>query len=138
MATINPIGIKGLRELQSALKDLDGESQKLIRVALNDAAETVAQGARRRMPTKTGKAKSTVRVASTQREAKVKEGSAKAPYVAWLDYGGKVGEGKRVSRPFIREGRYLYPTYSANHASIMNGLEKRLTQLIETAGLGVT
>lgn len=135
MATVQPIKITGLRDLQAALKELDGESQKLLRTTLNQAAETVAAGARRRVPTKTGKARNSVVVASSQREARVKEGSAKAPYMPWLDYGGKVGRKKSVARPFVKGGRYLYPTYEANRLSILAGLEKSIGQLISQVGL---
>ena len=138
MATIDPIHIKGLRELQAALKQLDGESQKKLRVVLNEAAETVAGGARRRFPTKTGKAKASVKVASGQREAKVKEGGAKAPYAAWLDYGGKTGRKRSVSRPFVNGGRYLYPTYHANKVSIQAALEKSIVALVESVGIEVS
>ncbi len=135
MATIAPIHIAGLRDLQAALKQLDGESQKLLRVTLNDAAETVAAGARRRVPTRTGKAKASIRVASSQREAKVKAGGTKAPYYPWLDYGGKTGIKRSVHRPFVTGGRYIYPTYHSNRDSIRRALSESIGKLIRQAGL---
>lgn len=137
MPAIDPVKIRGLRELQKALRDLDGESQKRLRAVLNDVAETIAAGARRRVPTRTGAAKASVKVASGQREAKVKEGSAKAPYAPFLDYGGRVGRNRSVNRPFVPGGRYLYPTYHANKAGIAPALEKALNALVEDAGLDV-
>lgn len=135
MATTDPIRIEGLRELQATLRALDGESQKLLRGTLNEAAETVAAGARRRVPTRTGRAKGSVKTASSQREARVKAGSAKVPYLGFLDYGGRVGIGRSVSRPFVRSGRYVYPAYDANRDSIMKGLSDSIGRLITRAGL---
>lgn len=138
MPAVEPIRIQGLRDIQAALKDLDGESQKRLRLVLNSVAETVAAGARRRVPTKTGAAKASVKVASSQREARVKEGSAKAPYAPWLDYGGKVGRGKSQHRKFVPGGRYLYPTYNAQRPAIAKALEKALIDMITDAGFKVT
>ena len=138
MATaIDPIKIRGVREFQAALKAMDGESQKQLRLAFNSVAETIAAGARRRVPTKTGRAAGSVKVASSQREARIKAGGAKASYYPWLDFGGRVGPKRSVKRTFVERGRYLYPTYDANRASIQAGLEKALTDLARNAGLEV-
>lgn len=135
MPVIDPIRIDGLRDLQAALRAMDGESQKLLRGTLNQAAETVAAGARRRVPTRTGKAAGSIKVASSQREARVKAGGTKAPYMPWLDYGGRVGRGKSVVRPFVKGGRYVYPTYFANRDSILKGLSDSIDKLITQVGL---
>lgn len=135
MATIEPIKIKGLRDLQATLKDLDGESQKLLRVALNDAAETVVAGSRRLVPTRSGKARASIRAASSQREARVSAGGTRAPYFPWLDFGGRVGRKRSVVRRFIPGGRYIYPTYGRNRLSIMEDIERSVSKLISDAGL---
>lgn len=134
---IDPLKIHGLREFQAALKDMDGESQKKLRLVLNDAAELVADGARRRMPSKSGKARASVKAASSQREARVQGGGAKAPYYAWLDFGGAVGRDKSVKRTFYGGGRYIYPAYGAERTEIEDLLEKRLIELAEESGLDV-
>ena len=138
MTVVKPIKVVGLRDFQAALKDLDGESQKLLRVTLNEVAETVAAGARRRMPSKTGRARASVKTASSQREVRVREGSKKTPYVPWLDFGGRVGPNRSVSRPFIAGGRYLYPTLAANYDTIARQLDEGLTALARKAGFEVT
>ena len=135
--TVDPIKIGGLRDFQRALKLMDGESQKQLRVVLNSVAETVAAGARRRVPTKTGKAKASIKVASSQREARIKAGGPRASHYPWLDFGGRVGKGRSVLRPFVQRGRYLYPTYDASRPEIQAALEKALTDLARTAGVGV-
>lgn len=133
-----PIRIDGLRELQKALKELDGQSQKEIRLALNDASQVVVNVARRRVPVLTGAARNSIRSSSGQRTASVTAGGRKAPYFPWLDYGGRTGRGKSIARPFIKGGRYVYPAYEAQHANIMAVLQKRITDLVESKGLGVS
>lgn len=156
MTTVKPVKIEGLRDLQKALKDLDGESQKQIRVFLNEVAQTVVGGASRRVPTRSGRAKGSLKAMSGQREAKVQGGGRKAPYYGWLDFGGTVGKGRvpgtakkraglqagshegSVKRPWFPGGRYIYPAYAANRDSIQKALEKGLADLIRGAGLEVT
>lgn len=137
MATIAPLSINGLRELQAALKQMDGETQKQLRVVFNQAAQTVVGGAARRVPVKTGTARKSIRATSGQREAKVSGGSKKAAYYGWLDFGGAVGRKKNTRRRFLQEGRYIYPAYSANADSIQKALERSILQLAQQAGLEV-
>lgn len=136
-AVVEPIKVAGLRDLQRALKALDGESQKALRVVLNKAADLVATGARRKVPTRTGAAAASIRASSGQREASVKAGSKKAPYYGWLDYGGRVGRSRSVSRPFRPTGRYIYPSYDSQRAEVLDLLENELAELIRSAGLKV-
>lgn len=134
---IDPIKVKGLIEFQRALKEMEDDAQKQLRVVFNSVAESVAGGARRRVPSRRGKARGSVKVASSQREAVVKAGGARVPWYPWLDFGGRVGINKSVSRPFVTGGRYLYPAYDANRASIGPALEKALEQLVRDSGLEV-
>jgi hypothetical protein len=134
---IDPIKIKGLVEFQRALKEIEDGAQKQLRVVFNAVAETVAGGARRRVPSKTGKARGSVKVASSQREAIVKAGGARVSYYPWLDFGGRVGIHKSVSRPFVQTGRYLYPSYDASRAGIGQAVEEGLVDLVRSSGLEV-
>lgn len=138
MATIDPIHVTGLRDVQAALRQLDGESQKQLRVVLNDAAQAVVGGAAKRVPVKTGAARKSLRATSSQREAKVSGGSKKAAYYGWLDFGGRTGRKRSVVRPFVQTGRYIYPAYDANKASIGKALGKAITDLCESVGLEVS
>lgn len=138
LSAIEPIKITGLRDFQAALKRMDGESQKQLRVVLNSAASTVAAGASRRVPRKTGRAAASLRAQSSQREAKVVGGSKKAPYYGWLDFGGRIGRDKATRRPFVQSGRYMYPTFSASRDSIYSALQRSLMELAVNAGLEAT
>lgn len=134
---VRPIQITGLRDLQKALKDLDGESQKQLRVVFNQAGAAVVRGAASRVPARTGKARKSLRATSGQREAKVTGGNKQAEYYGFLDFGGTVGRKRSVKRQFITEGRYMYPAYSANSASIQKGLEKAIVDMCRATGLSV-
>lgn len=138
MNTVEPIKVAGLKDFQRALKQMDGESQKQLRVVLNQSATTVAQGAARRVPRRTGKAAASLRAMSSQREARVMGGSKKVPYYGWLDFGGRIGRDKSQRRPFVAGGRYMYPTFSANRDSIYKSLAAGLAKLARDAGLEVT
>lgn len=138
MSTIQPIKIQGLREFQAALKAMDGESQKKLKVALDNVSEVVAAGAARRVPRRTGKAAASLRAQSSQREAKVVGGSKKVPYYGWLDFGGRVGKDRSVSRPFVKSGRYLWPTVAANRQPLEKALQKALVELAREAGMEAT
>lgn len=135
---VDPIKVTGLREFQKALKQMDGESQKQLRVVLNGASETVAKGAARRVPRRTGRAAASLRAMSSQREARVMGGSKKVSYYGWLDFGGRIGRDKSQRRTFVKGGRYMYPTFAANRDPIYRALQDGLADLARTAGLEVT
>lgn len=137
MALIRPIVVEGMKDLQRALKEMDGESQKEIRVALNAVAATVAQGAARRVPTRTGRARASIREMSSQRETRIVAGGRRAPYYAWLDFGGTIGRARSVKRRYVVGGRYLYPTIAANRDGLARAIQKQLEDLAKSKGLEV-
>lgn len=155
MSTIDPIKVQGLKDFQGALKRMDGESQKQLRVALNEAADIVVAGAKPMVPVRTGTARSSIRAQSSQREARVLGGSKKASYYGWLDFGGTVGKGRvpggakkraggssggragSVKRPWIGEGRYIYPAFTRNRQKVMEALQEAITKVAHDAGLKV-
>jgi hypothetical protein len=140
MPPVEPITIRGLKDFQASLKQMDGETQKKLRVALNEAAELVADRARRKVPIgPSGAARRSVRAASQQRVARVQGGGNRAPYYPWLDFGGQPrGQvGGRARRRFIDVGRYIYPSFSAQYDEVLAALEASLVKLARDAGLEV-
>jgi len=133
------IRITGLRELQKALKDMDANLPKKIRVALNQSAELVIDYAGPRVPSKTGRARASLKVRSSQRAARIASGGTKAPYYPWLDFGGEGRrKGRPAARPFLKEGRYIYPGLAKNKDEITEAMSTALTELAREAGLEVT
>jgi hypothetical protein len=135
----NPmIKIDGLAEFQKSLRQMDANLPKQLRVMLNSAVTVVIDWAVPRIPRKTGRAAASVKARSGQREARVAMGGTRAPWMPWLDFGGRVGPKDSVVRPFRREGRYLYPGLAATHEEVTAIMEKGMVELAATAGLEVT
>lgn len=127
------IQVRGLKELRGALRDVDKLLGPELRKGLNEVAEVVLDTARPLVPTRSGKAKASLKAGSTERAVQIKAGGTKAPYWSWLDFGGKVGRSKSVRRPFIMGGRYIYPTLKKRRDEI----EDKFYEVIDrvTAGL---
>lgn len=133
------IRIEGLKEFQRALRDMDKDLPKQIRLVLNRATGVVIDWAKPRIPHRTGRAVASVKARSSQREARVAIGGRKAPYMPWLDFGG---EGKRPgrpsARPFITKGRYLYAGLDATRDEVTEIMSEGLAALATSAGLEMT
>lgn len=137
MALVEPIRVQGLRELRQALRDVDSDLGPALRKALNAAGETIVENTPPWMPKKTGLARNSVKVRSTQREARVVEGGNRAPWVPWLDFGGKRPKDKD-GRPFRKRGRFIYTTYGKRTDEITETLNEVLVELARGAGFEVS
>lgn len=135
--SIEAVKVTGLRELQAGLKQMDGESQKQLRVVLNEVADGIVKGAQPLVPRRSGAAAASIRAGSSQRLAQVKAGNASAPYYAWLDFGGRVGRNHSVSRPFLAKGRYIWATFDAQKGSVQTKITDGLSKLAKDAGFEV-
>ena len=127
------IRVSGLKEFQRNLKRLDAELPKALRLAFNGAAQVVVEDARPKVPTLTGKAAGTVKARSTQTASRVVGGGNKAPYYPWLDFGGRVGRHRSVTRPFLKSGRYIYDAYFDNRARYAELLLQGLLEVASAA-----
>ncbi len=103
-----------------------------LRPLYSDLAQSVVEGARSKIPSKTGRARNSLRAT----EGVITYGQG-VPYVPWLDFGGAVGINKSVQRPVLQSGRYLFPALSANKGKGMEAAEKALTSVVEKNGLEV-
>lgn len=133
---IAPIRIEGLAEFSRSLRKLDADVPKALRLAFNEAAEVVVQRVRPTIPKRTGRAAASLKVKSTRTQARIAVGGPRAPYYPWLDFGGRVGRKKSVKRPFIKEGRYLFPGLRKSQPDVQKVLERALSGVIRAAGLG--
>lgn len=137
MSIIEPIKVDGLAKFSRDLRKLDNDLPKALRIANNEAGQLIVNYARPRVPKDSGKAAGTVKAKSTRTEGRVQGGSARYPYYAWLDFGGRVGRNKSVSRPFIKSGRYLYAGLSSQFGDIMQVLNDALIDVAKQAGIEV-
>lgn len=131
------IGIEGLNEFSRALNKFDKDSAKMVRTANNTAADLLISKTQPLIPSRTGKAKNSLKARSTRTSARIQVGGNKAPYYPWLDFGGRTGRNKSVVRPFYKEGRYLYPTLRKNRDAIAALQYESMAAVARAAGLDV-
>lgn len=134
------IRVDGLKEFNKQLKQLDDDLPKALRVALNKSADLVVNAARPKVPKRSGRAAASIKARSTRTAVRVSFGGNRAPYMPWLDFGGRVGRKKRVKRAFLKEGRYVYPAYFQKRDSgeFQRVLQEALVEVAKQAGLEVT
>jgi hypothetical protein len=135
---IEKVGVEGLSKFSRSLKQVSSDAPKALRIALNGAADFLIAEARPLIPSLTGAARASLKASSTRTAVRVSEGGAKAPYMPWLDYGGKTGPNRSVERPFRKEGRYLYPTLRKSNDEFSDLLTSAIVGVAEGAGLEVT
>lgn len=131
------VTVTGLREFSRAVRRLDAEAAKAIRVALNGCATLLIDRARPKIPRRTGRAAASLKASSTRTAVRIKIGGPRAPWYPWLDFGGRTGRRKSVVRPFIAEGRYLYPTLAQNRAEFTQIMETALGDIARDVGLEI-
>lgn len=134
---IDPIKIDGLAAFTRNLRRLDSDLPKTLRVAMNDAAAVVVDWARPRVPRRSGRAARSLRTASTGRAVRVRAGGARVPYYPWLDFGGRTGRSRSISRPYRKQGRYLWAGYSAKSNEVRRRTERALLDAARSAGVEV-
>ncbi len=135
MAGREAVRVDGLDQFRRALKALDGNLGKGLRVALNTASTFIITEARPLIPVLSGKAAKSLKARSSQNTVRIAVGGKAAPYYPWLDYGGAVGVAGSIKRPFIGEGRYLYPTLGKNRAQFEKILTDALAEVARSAGI---
>lgn len=134
------ISVAGLAEAQRALRDVDSRLGTALRKALNEAADIVVQDAKPRVPVRSGAARASLRVSSTQTRTRVSAGGKKSRYFPWLDFGGKRrGRGGGIAeRPFRKTGRYVWHSLARKRPLIVETIETGVVAVLRQAGLEVT
>lgn len=132
------LAVKGLAEFNRSLKRLDAELPKGLRIALNECSDFLIKKTTPKIPRRTGRAAGSLKARSTRTAVRISVGGARAPYYPWLDFGGKGKQpGRPTERPFIKEGRYLYPTLRTNRDEFSRILQEALDKTGQAAGLEV-
>lgn len=133
------IEIQGLKELKTALRDLEGKVPKELAAGFKEIASAVADKVRNQLPSKFQK---TVKAGGTQRGGYVKyaEMTTTGPWntakniTGWWDFGGHVGRGRGWRRPVFEKGRFLYPTIARERANTIKAVDKLIEELAKRAG----
>jgi hypothetical protein len=130
------IAVGGLAQLSRALKAVDSEAPKQLRIGLNEAAQLLVDETRPEIPSVTGAARRSLVARSTRTAGRVAVGGKRAGYYPWLDFGGEGRvKGRPAHREFIREGRYIYPTLRRVRPHIEAQLQESLSTVIRNVGL---
>lgn len=135
------IRVEGLAQFSRNLKKLDSDLPKVLRLALKQASDLVADDIRPKVPRRTGKARRSIKAKATRTEARVEAWGDRVPYGKWLDWGGRVGRKKATVRPFIAgDGRYVYRSYSnlKKSGQVQAVLEKALQDVATQAGVVIS
>lgn len=128
------IHVTGLKELQKGLNSLEEKLGPELKRGLDVIAGKVVTVAQSKTARRSGKAASSIKAGSSQRAAVIKVGGQKAPYFPWLEWGGRVGRRKQVKRPFIPEGRTIYPTAADKREELVHDLDELIVRLAGQAG----
>lgn len=132
------ISVQGLAEFNRSLRKLDSDAPKALRIALNGVADLLVGKIQPQIPRRTGAAAGSLKARSTRTSARIAVGGRRAAYYPWLDFGGEGRrKGRPAARPFIKEGRYVYPTLRRERPSIEDRLGQALVAVATGAGLDV-
>ena len=129
------VTVEGLDELRKGLRKADKGVAKELGQAGKKAADIVAAAARPKVPSRSGKARASLRAVVVNGGGGVKGGGPRAAYYSWLDFGGSVGRKKSVYRQVIREGRYIYPTLAEKRDEVIKTYEELVDDALRKAGL---
>ena len=122
-----PVGVQvvGLKEFRRSIAHLP-EVKTELRNDMLTVGKKIAADAATHVPSKTGRARSTIRVGVSGNQAYVAGGKQRVPYYGWLDFGSrtaKTGQPRSVG-PWAKtgagpkQGRYLYPAIERNTKAI--------------------
>jgi hypothetical protein len=135
------IRVIGVKDLQKALRDVDKDLPKELAAGLAEASEIVLNAARPLVPRKSGEAQDSMKVRKQQRGAAIAVGGSKAPHFGFIEFGGTVGRGHvprsgggAIKRPFITEGRSIYPSLREKRPEVEAKIDEVLKDMATKAG----
>jgi len=103
------VGLNALkRDLVRAAGDR-GPINAAFSAAGTKAIEPVAAAARAAVPHDSGELAGTIRVTGSRSGGTVRMGNAGHRYAGWVDFGGTRKRPHIAERPYLTDGRYLFP-----------------------------
>lgn len=143
------VHVTGIPELSRALKAVNADAYKGLRLAMKGIADHVVGIAQQRMPYRTGTAADALRPRATAKGAGIafpRGGDRGKPdYYPWLDFGGSTGRGHvvgqagsgSITRDRVQGGRYLYPAIAGSTKYIEHGASEVIERAAKTNGFEV-
>lgn len=127
--------VKGLKEFARKLRGIDRELARELQRTNKSVAQKVADEARPQVPVLTGRAQKSVKARASAQRSSVVGGGPNVPYYPWLEFGGRVGRGKSVSRQKVKAGRYIWPAVARHHDDHLDEYVKALNSLLDRSNL---
>lgn len=134
---VDVVQVTGLAQFRRGLRDLDRAAPRALRIAGNEAAQLVVDTAKPMVPVRSGKAAKSIKTRSSQSVVRVVSGGARAPYMPWLDYGGRVGVNDTAKRKFEPDGRYVYPAFRKVRGEFETVLMAALRRVADESGVSI-
>ena len=138
------VRVSGIKEVRSALRKL-GDAERLaeVREGLKAAAGIVVDDAKARVPTRSGRARDSLRATAGGNTAYVNGGKASVPYYGWLDFGARTpipGRARSVgpwagSGTGPAKGRFIYPALDAREDEVYKAVEDALWKVAQKEDL---
>jgi hypothetical protein len=128
--TVAVIGLRALqRDLARLADPAGGEMAAALAAAGRQAAQPVADAVRNAYPSVSGTLAGSVRVTGSRTGAAVRVGRKSIPYAGPVDFGGYPGD-----RPYLPDGRYLYPAARAHAADVVAAYQTAVTRVVDRFG----
>jgi hypothetical protein len=119
------IRVEGADELRRALRYIgDAGLKNELKAAHKSVGQLVAESAIPNVPVRTGRLRASVKALGSQRDARVKAGTARVDYAAAIHWGRKRG-GVIVGRPF------LWNAAQRAQGRVVNQFERAIDRLLD-------
>ena len=134
------VQIGGLKALRAGLKKIDPQLQKDLRNDLLPVANRVADTARARVPSKSGRTAASIRGGVSGNNAYVQGGRKTVRHFGWLDFGRRtpvLGNARSVG-PWAKSGagpargRIMYPAIDERRDDIETSAAEAIDRVIES------
>jgi hypothetical protein len=135
------VRIIGLDHFRRGISGMRRSLDPRVRHFLSEAAHTVADSARPRIPIGPaigGHAVTSLTPYVRSNSAGVYAGGSLYPYYAWLDFGGTISpRGTPIHRPYLKKGRYIWKAFSEERKPIMVKAQRVVGDLGVSFGIDV-
>jgi hypothetical protein len=120
--------IEGLGDVQKAMRNFADDSRNDMKETHRKAGQIIVDGAARLVPVRTGALLASLKSVPTQRQGRVRVGSAAVPYAGPIHFGWPDRN--------IRPNPFIYEVLDGRRAEVLKLYEERINQLITKYDLG--
>lgn len=114
--------IEGLREVQKAMRNFSDDSRNDMKETHRKAGQIVVDGAARLVPVRSGALLASLRSAPTQRQGRVRVGSAAVPYAGPIHFGWPARH--------IQPNPFIYEVLDGRRQQVYAIYAERISELI--------